>query len=153
MGRSWHRYRPERFDRSVGRLGGEDVVKGFVEIRANRAVLIDKESQEEGFVEEPPNLVRRLLVVRLRVRNLIERLGKQLATYGNLFTDIGETIFNTGTLHTQLVHLLANLRSRQDAVSGNVDEATLFGFDFLQLIGVPRIHLLDVLLFTQEGIF
>ncbi|WP_156424623.1 MULTISPECIES: hypothetical protein [Micrococcaceae] len=51
------------------------------------------------------------------------------------------------------MHLLAHLRRRQDAVSGNIDETTLFGFDFLQLIGVPRIHLLDVLLFTQEGLF
>ncbi|NKR11770.1 hypothetical protein A5N17_17155 [Arthrobacter sp. D2] len=109
---------------------------------------MDKESQEEGFVEEPPNLIRRLLVVRLRVGKLIERIGQQLATNGNLFADIGETIFNTGTLHTQLVHLLANLRYRQDAVSSNVDETTLLGFDFLQLIGVARIHLLDVLLLT-----
>ncbi|MDQ0689590.1 hypothetical protein QF047_000550 [Arthrobacter sp. W4I7] len=113
-----------RLGRAEGGLGGEDVVKRFVKIRTNRAVLIDKESQEEGFVKEPPNLVRCLLVVRLRVGNLIERLGKQLTTYGNLFTDIGETIFNTGTLYRQLVHLLANLRRRQDAVSGNVDEAT-----------------------------
>ncbi|MFW0768918.1 hypothetical protein ACLRGH_02680 [Arthrobacter koreensis] len=51
------------------------------------------------------------------------------------------------------MHLFANLRRRQDAVSGNVYEATLFGFDFLQLIGVPRVHLLDVLLFTQQGFF
>ncbi|MFP3580689.1 hypothetical protein SB659_14030 [Arthrobacter sp. SIMBA_036] len=51
------------------------------------------------------------------------------------------------------MHLLANLRHRQDAVSGNVDEATLLGFDFLQLIGVPRIHLLDILLLTEEGLF
>jgi hypothetical protein len=99
LGRSWNGYRPGRFGRPEGRLGGEDVIKRFVEVNANRAVLIDKESQEEGFVEEPPNLVRRLLVVRLRVGNLVECLGKQLAAYGNLFTNIGETVFNAGTLN------------------------------------------------------
>ncbi|MFP3580690.1 hypothetical protein SB659_14035 [Arthrobacter sp. SIMBA_036] len=36
--------------RAEGHLGGEDVIKRFIEIRANRAVVMDKESQEEGFV-------------------------------------------------------------------------------------------------------
>ncbi|MFW0768919.1 hypothetical protein ACLRGH_02685 [Arthrobacter koreensis] len=100
LGRSWTRYRLRRSGRPEGRLGGEDVVKRFVEIRADRTVVIDKESQEEGLVEEPPNLVCRLLVVRLRVGNLVQRLGEQLATYSDFFTDIGETIFNAGTLHS-----------------------------------------------------
>ncbi|QSZ50071.1 hypothetical protein [Arthrobacter sp. D5-1] len=51
------------------------------------------------------------------------------------------------------MHLLPNLRLRQDAIGRNVNEPAFLGLNFFESIPVLRVHLLYVLLLTQKGFF
>lgn len=104
-----HGHRQRGFDRTVGRLGREDVGKGLIQIRPHVAVLVYKEKVIKGFVEETSDLVRCLVVVRLRVGYLINRLGKKLTPYRDLLADVRQAVFDAGALNAQLMHLLPDL--------------------------------------------
>ncbi|MEA3550008.1 MULTISPECIES: hypothetical protein [Micrococcaceae] len=98
-----------RLGRAEGGLGGEDVVKRFVEISTNRTVLIDKESQEEGEAK------------RVELYKSVAALVRTYGAIANDMTEAGYDENETSSIAKEVAHYVAVRDEVKLGAGENVD--------------------------------